>query len=1696
MTLSPSRLRRQPVRILAMVLLVAAGACGTGTDGPAPVDVPVDASGDAPPDTPTPDLIPDTPADTPPDTSPPDVDEELPRELPAELPEDASPCPGGCDDGDPCTQDDCVSDVGCVSTPIEGCCPGQFPLEIGFEGEDPLAGGAVEELVAPYPDATGLPGLGWQVVEGFAWSGSGSLYFGDPAMKTYHNDHRVAATYATPSVTLAEARAHALTFQAWIDVEEGVWSDYLVVFARVEGQDIPLWSKDDFNVTMGKWNEITVDLTAFAGRTLALVFLFDSHDEKENFGKGIYLDDLQVEMACEPLVCDGLADCYTLSPCLEGSCQDGQCVYTWNAACCLTPAECEDWDGCTLEFCDDHECYAQADPDPSCCNGNGECADDDPVCTTDVCKNNTCTYLPTGAAGCCVLDLDCDDTDPCTKDLCKEQACVHVNLCCATDADCDDGDDLCTTDQCIGGACYFVASGADGCCVEKLVDETFEDDQAQGFVLETTSPGLGWQVQAGDSYGGGKALIIDADEPAQAFTATATVNVGAIPSMGAELMFAVKLTLADSGDCQENRFRVLVGSEEVYTGCVSLPGYLPVTLDLGDFAGQTVPIEFELQVNPGGDGSYWAGIDSVKLLQDCCSADADCEDGNPCTADLCPGTNTTCQFPAIPGCCLASSECGDGDVCTQDVCTSAHVCEHYNLCCETDGECDDGDEICTDDLCINSFCQYIPTGASGCCTPVTSLETFEDGVDDWTLTGGVGDFGWKASQAQAYGGDTSLAYTNSAGTGYEDDAFGTATSPEMDLPDQSGVSVVFQLWYEMEGCCDDLDLYLVAGDGETLLGNWAGTDGTSWQEVSLDVSAWAGETVRFRFEFSSDGSVSYAGAFIDDFSIRQECCQEDSDCDDGDPCTTDYCPGLDSLCAFVPQVGCCTEDEACGDGDPCTLDTCTSSNGGVCKNTWICCETDGDCDDGEDVCTDDVCVAGFCQFLFTGAAGCCEPLLWSEGFEGGSAGWTFVNQSATPSWHVSTAKASAGGAALAFSDGAGGSSGTSQDSSALSPPLTLGVQPGTELSLQVWYDTESGFDWCKLWVDAEGGSTLLEQFTGHEGTTWTPRIYPLDVWAGQEISLRFEWHCDGSVSYPGIWFDELAITQGCCNADADCDDGDACTLDDCPGLQSMCNNPPIQGCCNKSKDCDDGDPCTDDLCSGEGGTCAHINVCCTLDLDCDDGDDVCTQDICVGGSCAFVPSGASGCCTPVLFKEGFEDTLAGWTVNNSSTTYGWKLSTAKASSGAKSLAYTDAVGGSYGTSNNGSILSPLLELPDQPGLSVGFMLWYELEGCCDDLNVSVVHGGGTTLLANYAGTDAASWQEVSFDVDAYKGQSIRVLFEFSCDGSVSYDGVFIDDLSITQDCCSSDAECDDGNPCTEDSCPGVESLCVFLPKADCCLTDADCADAEACTVDDCPAAGASCVNQWVCCAVDGDCDDGDDLCTSDSCAGATCQFVPTGAPGCCSPEVWAETFETGGGWTFTGGDTTYFWHVGTSKPHDGTKSLHYGNLTGSSYGNSQDGTALSPPIPLGSKTNQSLKLWVWYDTEANLDWCRLFVVHSGGETQLAEYTGHGQAFWEQLTYPVGAWASQTVRLKLQFHTDGSVTYPGVWVDGITITQVCCAGNADCNDQDPCTTDACTAGVCTFTPVGGCCSTDEECDDSDPCTEDTCFQGACDYATIC
>lgn len=115
--------------------------------------------------------------------------------------------------------------------------------------------------------------------------------------------------------------------------------------------------------------------------------------------------------------------------------------------------------------------------------------------------------------------------------------------------------------------------------------------------------------------------------------------------------------------------------------------------------------------------------------------------------------------------------------------------------------------------------------------------------------------------------------------------------------------------------------------------------------------------------------------------------------------------------------------------------------------------------------------------------------------------------------------------------------------------------------------------------------------------------------------------------------------------------------------------------------------------------------------------------------------------------------------------------------------------------------------------------------------------------------------------------------------------------------CATNADCDDGFHCSLDSCFG--GLCSYeWNSAECdCAEDAHCDDYDAATTDRCE--GYRCVNERRSCSADAECDDGV-ACTRDSCAGGTCANERTIACDSSCPDYDGDGH--GSRWCFGGDD--------------------------------------------------------------------------------------------------------------------------------------------------------------------------------------------------
>ncbi|MFH1530553.1 MAG: hypothetical protein ABIK09_07450 [Pseudomonadota bacterium] len=312
----------------------------------------------------------------------------------------------------------------------------------------------------------------------------------------------------------------------------------------------------------------------------------------------------------------------------------------------------------------------------------------------------------------------------------------------------------------------------------------------------------------------------------------------------------------------------------------------------------------------------------------CLGSPVTCDDGNPCTDDLCQATGG-CIFPANTAACDDGDPCTLGDHCAEGACVSVPVdCQ-----CQVDGDCaalEDGDlcngtlvcdaaalpHLCVVDPGTVIACPGPPDGLGAIClkascdpdTGACALAPDHPGAacDDGDLC----TLGDTCSEGACVGGPPPLCMDGNPCT---DDSCAS----------QSGCAFT-----PNTALCDD--------------GN-ACTTG----------------------DICAGGACGYGGAVA---------------CDDGDPCTDDTCaPG--SGCVHTLNEAPCSDGDLCTTGDHCHLGSCIAGGGLACVDGNPCTDdacaplsgctftvNDDPCDDGSTCTVGDHCAGGAC--VITGVLAC------------------------------------------------------------------------------------------------------------------------------------------------------------------------------------------------------------------------------------------------------------------------------------------------------------------------------------------------------------------------------------------------------------------------------------------------------------------------------------------------------------------------------------------------------------------------------------------------------------------------------------------------------------------------------------------------------------------------------------------------------
>jgi hypothetical protein len=289
---------------------------------------------------------------------------------------------------------------------------------------------------------------------------------------------------------------------------------------------------------------------------------------------------------------------------------------------------------------------------------------------------------------------------------------------------------------------------------------------------------------------------------------------------------------------------------------------------------------------------------------DSCNSEADCDDDDVCTDDICDMVSGECVFANNTSACDDGDNCTQNDICDAGVCAGTPMdCAEGETCvngacvqpCLVHADCDDALFCNGTETCLDGSCQ---PGAALCvagqtcdedsleCTPSGSLPFFDDfegGIGGWSVDNGVWQVGVPSSGPNSAVSPEYVAATVLAGN-YP----GTSSrlvSPSIQLAVTVGgeeLHLRFWHWFAFGAtrtctpyCSYYEDNGIVqirerTGPGQwgawTTLTSFAGSSAV-YTNALVDLSGYAGRKIQIGFLLSSGGATVLAGWYIDDVTI-------------------------------------------------------------------------------------------------------------------------------------------------------------------------------------------------------------------------------------------------------------------------------------------------------------------------------------------------------------------------------------------------------------------------------------------------------------------------------------------------------------------------------------------------------------------------------------------------------------------------------------------------------------------------------------------------------------------------------------------------------------------------------------------------------------------------------------------------------------
>ncbi|HAN30493.1 MAG TPA: hypothetical protein DCQ06_02750, partial [Myxococcales bacterium] len=122
----------------------------------------------------------------------------------------------------------------------------------------------------------------------------------------------------------------------------------------------------------------------------------------------------------------------------------------------------------------------------------------------------------------------------------------------------------------------------------------------------------------------------------------------------------------------------------------------------------------------------------------------------------------------------------------------------------------------------------------------------------------------------------------------------------------------------------------------------------------------------------------------------------------------------------------------------------------------------------------------------------------------------------------------------------------------------------------------------------------------------------------------------------------------------------------------------------------------------------------------------------------------------------------------------------------------------------------------------------------------------------------------------------------------------------------------------------------------------------------------------------------------------------------------------------------------------------------------------SPVISLkGAKKPQATFYYRGNWETGTYDDFKVYVVADGSASMA--YNLNASTTWEKRVIPLTKWLDKDIKIRFEFATSDNFQnqFAGAFVDDLSVVDLACTGDKDCDDGNACSLDKCSNGTCVF-----------------------------------